>query len=70
MLQMVRIKVKPGLRQDLTRRLLPFIHSFNAQNSCLPDIPQEFKNNLRQQGYDDLVLENDRWQHFLVPNSN
>ena len=33
-------------------------------------IPQEFKNRLVQQGYKDLVLENDRWQHFLVPNSN
>ena len=36
----------------------------------LPNIPQEFKNRLDQQGYNDLVLENDRWQHFLVPNSN
>jgi hypothetical protein len=33
-------------------------------------IPQEFKNRLHQQGYQDLVLETDRWQHFLVPNSN
>ena len=36
----------------------------------MPDIPQEFKNRLNQQGYQDLILENDRWQHFLVPNSN
>lgn len=34
----------------------------------MPDIPQEFKNNLNQQGYHDLILENDRWQHFLIPN--
>jgi len=33
-------------------------------------IPQEFKNRLSQQGYQDLVLENDRWQHFLVPSQN
>jgi len=24
---------------------------------------------LKQQGYKDLILERDRWQHFLVPNS-
>ena len=35
-----------------------------------PNIPDEFKNRLAQQGYNDLVLENDRWQHFLVPRSN
>lgn len=33
----------------------------------LPDIPQEFKSWLQCQGYSDLILENDRWQHFLVP---
>ncbi len=36
----------------------------------MPGIPQEFENRLAQQGYRDLVLESDRWQHFLVPNSN
>ena len=36
----------------------------------MPDIPPEFKNRLNQQGYQDLILENDRWQHYLVPNSN
>ena len=35
-----------------------------------PNIPQEFLNQLGQHGYSDLVLENDRWQHFLVPSSN
>jgi hypothetical protein len=34
------------------------------------DIPNEIKNRLNQQGYHDLVLENDRWQHFLTPNSD
>jgi hypothetical protein len=34
------------------------------------DIPQEMQDRLGQQGYHDLILENDRWQHFLVPNSN
>ena len=33
-------------------------------------IPQDFQNRLSQQGYKDFVLENDRWQHFLVPNQN
>lgn len=36
----------------------------------LPGIPLEFMNRLCQQGYRDLILENDRWQHFLVPNLN
>ncbi len=35
-----------------------------------PDIPEELQNQLRQHGYCDLVLENDRWQHFLVPSPN
>jgi len=33
-------------------------------------IPLGIFNVLKQQGYRDLILENDRWQHFLVPNSN
>jgi len=33
-------------------------------------IPLEIRNRLDQQGYKDLVLDNDRWQHFFVPNSN
>ena len=32
-------------------------------------VPSEINNLLNQQGYEDLILENDRWQHFLVPNS-
>jgi hypothetical protein len=36
----------------------------------LPDIPQEFRIVLDCQGYKDLILKNDRWQHFLVPNQN
>lgn len=36
----------------------------------LPDIPQEFQMRLSHQGYTDLILEYDRWQHFLVPGSN
>jgi hypothetical protein len=31
-------------------------------------IPQDMLNHLRQAGYHDLVLESDRWQHFLMPN--
>jgi hypothetical protein len=31
-------------------------------------IPEEIKHNLEPQGYCDLILENDQWQHFLVPN--
>ena len=33
-------------------------------------IPPQILNSLKQQGYRDLILENDRWQHFLIPNSN
>jgi hypothetical protein len=36
----------------------------------LPNIPPEIHDRLNQLGYKDLILENDRWQHFLVPNSN
>lgn len=36
----------------------------------LASIPGEFKNRLDQYGYQDLVLENDRWQHYLVPKTN
>jgi hypothetical protein len=36
----------------------------------MPNIPLELMSRLHQQGYRDLVLENDRWQHFLVPKSN
>jgi len=35
-----------------------------------PNIPPEIHDRLKQQGYKDLILENDRWQHFLIPNSN
>ena len=35
-----------------------------------PYIPPEINERLNQQGYNDLILENDRWQHFLVPTSN
>ncbi len=36
----------------------------------MPNIPDEFKHRLSQQGYCDLILESDQWQHFLVPNPN
>lgn len=36
----------------------------------MENIPEEITKVLSQQGYHDHVLENDRWQHFLVPNSN
>jgi len=35
-----------------------------------PNIPEEFMDRLAQQGYHDLIVENDRWQHFLIPHSN
>lgn len=35
-----------------------------------PAIPPEFQDRLNQHGYQDLILENDRWQHFLVPKGN
>jgi hypothetical protein len=35
----------------------------------LSGIPLDIQHQLDQRGYLELVLENDRWQHFLVPNS-
>jgi hypothetical protein len=35
-----------------------------------PGIPAEIATRLHQQGYCDLIPENDRWQHFLVPQPN
>jgi hypothetical protein len=35
----------------------------------LTGIPSEIQHQLDQQGYFEMVLENDRWQHFFVPNS-
>ena len=32
-----------------------------------PGILSKVSDRLRQQGYRDLILEKDRWQHFLVP---
>lgn len=36
----------------------------------MPGIPPELCRRLDQQGYTDLVLEKDQWQHFLVPPSS
>jgi len=33
-------------------------------------IPPEILNDLDRRGYMDHVLENDQWQHFLVPRLN
>ena len=33
------------------------------------NIPPEIMSILTKKGYQDYILENDRWQHFLVPNS-
>jgi hypothetical protein len=33
-------------------------------------VPSEIDILLNQQGYRDIILENDRWQHFLVPSAN
>lgn len=35
----------------------------------LESLPQEFVSALSRQGYHDLILQNDQWQHFLVPDS-
>lgn len=36
----------------------------------LPNVPDEIRHALDEEGYSDLILANDRWQHFLVPDSN
>jgi len=50
------------------------VHTLISQNQPIkfdmypqPAIPLEIQNRLIQQGYYDLVPENDRWQHFLIP---
>jgi len=36
----------------------------------LPKIPQEITHRLEETGYRELILENDQWQHYLIPNPN
>ena len=36
----------------------------------LPNVMPSVSHSLDQHGYRDLVIENDRWQHFLLPDSN
>jgi len=33
----------------------------------LPSMPPEIEQNLELAGYRDLILENDQWQHYLLP---
>jgi hypothetical protein len=35
----------------------------------LTNIPPEIRQHLDAEGYEDVVLESDQWQHFLVPTS-
>jgi len=35
-----------------------------------PQALEEFQKRLDQYGYRDLAIDNDRWQHFLMPESN
>jgi hypothetical protein len=58
----------------LTRGWETEIHWLVSQNRRIkfdmyphPGIPSEIQGRLRLQGYSDLVPENDRWQHFLIP---
>jgi hypothetical protein len=36
----------------------------------LPAVPEEIYHALNHEGYTDLIVANDQWQHFLVPNSS
>jgi hypothetical protein len=38
--------------------------------STMPTIPENVQKELNEKRYRDLVLEQDKWQHFLVPLSN
>lgn len=58
----------------LTRGWENTFHALVSQNQPIkfdmyprPGIPPEIQSRLREQGYSDLIPENDRWQHFLVP---
>lgn len=35
----------------------------------MPNIPHDIQDELSRQSYRDLILEDDHWQHFLVPAS-
>ena len=59
----------------LTRGWEKTFHALVSQNRRIkfdmyprPGIPPEIQTRLREQGYSALVPENDRWQHFLMPN--
>ena len=53
-------------RQALVSQKLPIKYDIYP----FEKIPPQILNSLKQQGYHALILENDRWQHFLIPNSN
>ena len=36
----------------------------------LREVSGQIRERLKQLGYVELVLENDRWQHFLIPDGN
>ena len=35
----------------------------------MPNIPKDIQDELSRRSYRDLILEDDQWQHFLVPPS-
>lgn len=36
----------------------------------LPNVPDEIRRALDEEGYVDLIVVSDQWQHFLVPRTN
>ena len=36
----------------------------------LPNVPDEIQHALDEEGYEDLIVVSDQWQHFLVPRAN
>jgi hypothetical protein len=36
----------------------------------LPNVPDEIRHALDEEGYVDLIVVSDQWQHFLVPRTN
>jgi hypothetical protein len=53
--------------QSKLHRLASQKQPINYDFYPLPGIPSEVRQHLEEEGYTDLVLENDRWQHYLIP---
>ena len=56
--------------QDQLQTLIGQKHRIKFDFYPLANFPGDIQERLKQNGYHDLILENDQWQHFLIPNPN